>query len=712
MTGRTEVERIPPGVANLESLIQGGFPRGSMTVIAGPPGSGKTILAQQICFSNASAAAPCVYFNTLSEPTAKSLQYLSLMRFFDVARVEHDMHFVDLGGLLTAGKLDDATGTIMEHVHRVRPGLVVVDSFKCFDDLAASPEELRRFSHRTAIEFMAWGATVFLVGEYSPAELETNPLFGVVDGVIMLTQSRAAGEQQRLLQVVKMRGTAHSRDEHAFRISRDGLHVFSPRALPSPAKITHTLSESPCHTRIAHLDELFGGGVPWGSSVLVAGPSGAGKTVTSLEFLYRGALAGENGILFSFGAESDRHLRTARGFGWDLAGQIASGRIRVVFVPHPDFHVDEELAAMPYEIEAQGARRVVIDSLTAFLHRIRDRQVVREKTFRIASIIRNAQAVGLLATDVSDGHPQLCRAEEDTVVDGVLLLRATAEGLDRHRYVEVYKLRDSRHLSGQHGLVIGVNGLEISPRYRAENVRDTAPRQPLDPGRRVASGICGLDGLLGGGLLEGSTTLVSGSAGTGKSTIALHFALAVRAGGSLFVSFDEGAAQIAHNARVMSLPVDAALAGGELRIEYLSGNLVRPCQLELKLSELVQESRATRVVLDGIGRLLPAGLPGSDLRNLLHALDRRFKELGVTSLLTLAVPELFRLESAVDRDVASTPDNLVLLRYRQTASELVSTLIVVKSRGTQHDLRTHATRMSRGGFAVVGPLDPGIGAGR
>lgn len=162
MSQNSRDPRIKTGVPNLDAILCGGFPKGSVTVLAGSPGAGKTILTQQILFSNASAKNKAIIFNTLSEPTAKTLRYLKQFDFFDSNQLENEIiHFVDLGGIMRSKGLQHAVNIILENLKRVTPAFVVIDSFKVFEDLATSREELRKFSYEVAIQLMAWETTVF-----------------------------------------------------------------------------------------------------------------------------------------------------------------------------------------------------------------------------------------------------------------------------------------------------------------------------------------------------------------------------------------------------------------------------------------------------------------------------------------------------------------------------------------------------------------------
>ncbi|HMJ12461.1 MAG TPA: ATPase domain-containing protein, partial [Polyangiaceae bacterium] len=435
-------------------MLAGGIPKGSGLVIGGSPGAGKTILAQQICFHNASAEKPVLYFNTLSEPTAKTLRYLSQFSFFDPRKVEAAIQFVDLGEIMRTGGLDEAVKLVMRYVEKVEPAIVVIDSFKVFEDLASSPEELRKFSYEMAIRLMAWEVTTIILGEYAREDFQTNPLFSIADGLLHLSQREHAGEHQRFMQLVKMRGTAHSRDDHPFVITSDGIEVFAPRVLIR--REHRSQAGERCKTSVSKLDDLLGEGIPRGSSLLIAGAAGTGKTALLLEFIYRSALAGEKGIVFSFEETAERLLDAARAFGWNFDELIERGMIEIVFIPQTDIMVEGDLLMMQERIARLKATRVAIDSLGVFLHKMNDVRFIRDKVFQLASIIGNAGAVGFFATDIPYGSNQISRfGVEETVVDGVILLSAPQEGLERQRYLEVYKLRNTAHLKGRHNMLIG-----------------------------------------------------------------------------------------------------------------------------------------------------------------------------------------------------------------------------------------------------------------
>ncbi|HEX4048335.1 MAG TPA: ATPase domain-containing protein [Elusimicrobiota bacterium] len=692
--------KLGTGVMNLDSVLDGGLSRGSINVVAGPPGSGKTTLAEQICFHVAAPDRPALYLSTFSEPAAKRMRYMRQFDFFAAEKLGSSVELADIGGLLRDSSVDRLQAAILEPVSKSKPALLVVDSFRVFNDVVRSPRELRRFVFDLSASLLTWDCTTLLIGEYVLEDIASNPLFSIVDGLIMLSQSETAGEERRFLQVLKMRGAAHSPDRHSFEITRRGVEVYAPRVT---IRRRERAPEKPEGRRfgVSKLDELLGGNILGGSSLLISGASGTGKTVLLLETLYRSALAGEKGILFSFEETPGRLRGTARGLGWDFDAQIDRGMIEIVFVPHPDIRVEHHLLMMHERIAASRPARVAIDSLSVFLHKVADPRIVREKTFQLATIVEESGAVGLFAADVPYGSNLISRmGVEETVVDGAVILSSVQEGLERRRYIEVYKLRGAPHLLGRHAMAIESGGLCIYPRYNAEARFLTAP-PALKAGTRVRTGVPGLDELLGGGLLDRSATIVSGSSGIGKSTLSLQFiAEGGRAGEKgIYVTLEEGPEQILSAADALAIPVRELAKNGLVDIVYFSPEHVRAAQFLTVLTDRIQERGARRLVVDSTSNMVTAGIGDEEVRQLLYNLVVRFKILGVTALLTLESDALHSTDLITERGISPVADNLIMLRYAEGDGNAPQ-LTVVKTRGSVHAPETHAFAIAQGGVRM------------
>src|SRR5579859_5193906 len=236
-SGKKTIELLPSGVPGLDTVLGGGLPEYSFNLIAGGPGAGKTTLAQQIAFSRASVQAPALYFTVLGEPPLKMLRHAQQYSFFDHAKVNGAVRFVNLSSEALNQDLDSVMKRILAEVEAFHPSIVVVDSFRTVARASTSEAQLQEFVQRLALHLTGWQATTFLVGEYEAAESHSNPIFTIADGILWLTQSVERNASVRRMQVAKMRACSTMPGLHTFVISTDGIQVF-PRILPRSAQRT------------------------------------------------------------------------------------------------------------------------------------------------------------------------------------------------------------------------------------------------------------------------------------------------------------------------------------------------------------------------------------------------------------------------------------------------------------------------------------------
>lgn len=368
MSNRVRIKKIPSGVPGLDEILGGGIPEFSFNIIAGAPGCGKTTLAHQFMFANATPERPALYFTVLGEPAIKMLRYQQQYTFFDETKVTTAIRFVNLSQELMDSGLKGVLEEISKQVEVMDASIVVVDSFRTVLQAKRHGEmnlDVQDFLQQLALRLTSWEATTFLIGEYGETELHDNPVFTIADGVFWLYQHVERNSVVRKLQIMKLRGQSSVPGMHTFRITDAGLQAFS-RTLGLSGKKTKAADRKRLSTGSAALDEMMGGGIPEGDSVLVAGSSGTGKSLLASQFIMNGLSAGEPGIVAVFEERPDEYVGRALTFGLDLRASMESGSLEVIYLRPLDLSVDEMMQELIEAVGRTGAKRLVIDSLAGF----------------------------------------------------------------------------------------------------------------------------------------------------------------------------------------------------------------------------------------------------------------------------------------------------------------------------------------------------------
>jgi circadian clock protein KaiC len=434
-------ERLPSGHSRLDAVLGGGLPTAAINMLIGLPGTGKTILAQQYVFANASPERPALYLATVSEPFEKILRYGQTLRFFDPEAVGRSVFYEDLGTALNqrglVGVLEQVSALIKER----RPGMIVIDSFKALSAYADAVE-FRRFLHDFAGHLSAFPASSFWLGEYDEDEIAAAPEFAVADAIISLATTRAAERESRSLRVLKLRGSEFAPGKHAYRLSADGIDVF-PR-LADEADITgYSLDGGRHSSGIAALDEMLAEGYWPGASTLCAGPSGCGKTLMGLHFIFNGIRQGEPGVLATLQEHPTQLARIVKGFGWSAEEE----GVELMYRSPVDIYTDEWVYDLLEAVERTGARRVVIDSLTDLQFASPDQTRFREYMYSLVQRF-SREGVSLFMTSELPDLFRVSRLSEFGVShlsDNVVVLQYIRDGSTVRRALTVLKTRASRH---------------------------------------------------------------------------------------------------------------------------------------------------------------------------------------------------------------------------------------------------------------------------
>lgn len=449
-SNKVNIRRLPTGVPGLDDLLGGGLPEFSFNLIAGTPGSGKTTLANQIMFSLANPDKRALFFTVLGEPALKMLRYQQQFPFFDMSKVNESIRFVNLSADLHDGDFDRVLTRIAEEVKNFAPSFVFVDSFRSVVQSMKREEqgisELQRFVQQLGMQMTSWQATTFLIGEYGLSEAETSPVFTVADGIVWLSQNLHHNSMVRKMQVVKMRGQSQAPGLHTFRITDEGIQVF-PRAVIQNDAAESMVKPKGGEQRVSMgtpgLDEMLGGGLPVGYSLLVVGPSGSGKTIMATEFLAEGVRRGEPGVIAAFEKSPSQLLSNK------LHTLVQSGKVGVIDTRSLDLSIDETLHDLIAMIKRMNAKRLVIDSLSGFELALAPEfsEDFRGSLYRMVAELTGMGMTILMTSELEDRYTDLRFSPFGSafLADAIIVQRYIEIGGQFKRAFSVVKVRGSEH---------------------------------------------------------------------------------------------------------------------------------------------------------------------------------------------------------------------------------------------------------------------------
>jgi circadian clock protein KaiC len=485
MNTKVTINRLATGVPGFDEILGGGLPEFSFNLIAGPPGCGKTTLAHQMMFALATPERPAIFFTVLGEPPLKMLRYQQQFSFFDEEAVNRSIRYVNLADDTLAGDLDEVLRRIVAEVETHSPALVFVDSFRSVvlaSETECNPNNnLPQFVQQLGMLMTTWQATTFLLGEYFN-ELDSNPIFTVADGLIWLRQSVQRNSMVRKMEIMKMRGQPTLPGLHTFRIAESGVTVFPPAAV-NAREHAYAPDGSPqprLKMGVAHLDEMLGGGLPRGYSLLVAGPSGSGKSLLAAAFLEEGARNGETGVIAVF-EQRPNHLLNAA-----LTRLVEQDKVGVVDRRVPDLSIDEIVQQLLGEIRRLKATRVVIDSLSGFELAVAPafREDFRESLSRMVTALTSTGVNVLMTSELEDRYTDLRFSPYGTafLTDAIIVQRYIEVDSRLQRIMAVVKVRASAHSDELRLYRIDDNGIQIGSRlHNQEGLLGGHPRR-LAPG--------------------------------------------------------------------------------------------------------------------------------------------------------------------------------------------------------------------------------------
>jgi len=456
------------------------------------------------------------------------------------------------------------------------------------------------------------------------------------------------------------------------------------------------------------LDEVFAGGLAAGRMYLVEGDPGAGKTTLSLQFLLDGLKTGEQALYVTLSESREELVASAASHGWAIDnivirqyiaredGLSADGQTTMF---HPsEVELLDAMRKVIHDIEEVNPSRVVIDSLSEIRLLAQDPFRYRRQLLELKQLFLKRGCTVLLLDDRTvherDRHVQ-------SIVHGVLHLeqRQADYGAERRR-LRLSKLRGTPFRGGWHDYVIDTGGLRVFPRLVAAEHRTRLARRPL------SSGVQALDALLGGGTQSGTSMLILGPAGSGKTSLAVQFVVAAAKEGrksSLFV-FDESADFLMERTAAMDLPLREHVEAGLVTIRPIDPTELSPGQFANALSDAAERHHAELVVIDSLNGYLAAMPEEKHLQAQLHEMLAFLNHRGVATLLIVAQQGMLGAHMQTPVDASYLADTVVLLRFFEAGGRVKKAISVVKKRSGSHEDTIREMRLDSGGIHVGAAL--------
>jgi len=468
-----------------------------------------------------------------------------------------------------------------------------------------------------------------------------------------------------------------------------------------------TKGQADASTGISGLDDILAGGLARDRVYLLEGSPGTGKTTAAMSFLIAGAKAGESTLYITL-SETEAELReTARAHGWDLAGvdvfelvppeSLLDEQQQQSLLYSSDLELGETTRMIFDEVERTKPQRVVIDSLSEIRLLAQSSLRYRRQVLALKHYFAKHSATVLLLDDLTTENLD---KTVHSVAHGVIRLEELAPeyGAERRR-VRVIKYRGRRTRGGYHDFAIRTGGLDVYPRLVSSEHRSSFPRDALP------SGIPGLDAILGGGVERGSSCLILGPAGTGKSLVAIHFALsAIKRGekAAMFV-FDEELGLLVARTRALGIDLQALVDSGDLLMQQIDAAELSPGEFTASVRECIATAGIRTVVVDSLNGY-QAAMPEENFLLLhIHELLQYLNRQGATTFLTVAQHGLVG-DMKAPVDVTYLADTVLLLRYFEAVGEVRRAISVIKKRAGAHEKTIREYEIGENGLTVGEPL--------
>lgn len=468
------LDRLSTGLPGLDDVLGGGLFKAGVYMVQGAPGTGKTTLANQICFAHVAGGGRALYVTLLSEAHARMLQHLRTHDFFDEAAIPDRLYYVSAFNALETEGLKGLNALLRHEMKTHRASMVALDGFVSAAESADTARELKKMVNEIQGMASLQNCTFLLMSsgrtESSGAE------HTMVDGLIELDDRLFGVRAERSIQIRKFRGGDSVRGRHAFEIGQPGIEVF-PRFEALFGRSARADPQAhPLPTGVGNLDRMIAaGGWPASSVTVITGPTGIGKTTLGLQFLAASS-AEQPGLLFSFFESPDFIRSKARSLGLPFDQLEEQGHVAIAWQPQAEHSIDKLAYQLLAQVRARGVKRLVIDGLAGFF----ESAVYPERSGRffacLANELRRQGVAALMTSETRDAVASAVPTPYgvSALVDNLVFLRFVESEGDIKRLLSILKVRNSEFDSGTYAFEITSSGIHVQGRYTTRG--DVMPR--------------------------------------------------------------------------------------------------------------------------------------------------------------------------------------------------------------------------------------------
>ncbi|CAG0977068.1 MAG: hypothetical protein OIN86_07625 [Candidatus Methanoperedens sp.] len=481
---------VPSHIPNLDKILEGGFYKPSIVLVAGAAGSGKTTFAAQSAFNAARSGETCLFISALSEPPAMINNYMSRFSFFDQVLYEtNKMNIISISESLLKKGHDAVLEFINQKISIIKPSRIVIDPLtvlgdilKSFEERPVSDDERRGFYFDLFTSMKSWNTLVIITGEFVLEDLRRSVVGYLADGIIFLSEETIGMRVERNLRIMKMRGQKYTSGKHSFKMGDNGITVF-PRLLPQQM-VERPASTVKISTGISGLDKMLDGGILDDDVMLVSGTTGTGKTTFGLHFISNGLKQGENALIISLEERPSKLIRNARTFGIELQPFLDKKMLEAIFISPILFSPDEDALKIEKIIKEKDIKRIFFDGIENLEASIPDNLERKNYVTVLLDMFSYMGVTTFITSEISElfGTVKLTHEALSGAVDIIILLKHVEVEGNIHGVLSILKSRGIEHDTEIKEFEITHHGINVMASMKGyENVLSgNARKHPAD----------------------------------------------------------------------------------------------------------------------------------------------------------------------------------------------------------------------------------------